>query len=76
MSQSSNAFPCRECGAQLPATAPQCVDCGCKAPFACQECGKAISAVTLGTKRSHKYPYGAFSREGMPLCADHRITRR
>jgi hypothetical protein len=34
-----------------------------------------ISAVTLATKRSHKYPYGAFSREGMPLCPDHRITR-
>ncbi|MCC2669291.1 MAG: hypothetical protein K0Q72_1762 [Armatimonadetes bacterium] len=75
MSQSQTTFSCRECGAQVPATAAQCAGCGCKAPFACQECAKAISAVTLGAKRSHKYPYGAYSREGMPLCADHRITR-
>jgi hypothetical protein len=75
MSQPQTAFRCRECSAEVPATAAQCASCGCKAPFACQECGKAISSVTLATKRSHKYPYGAYSREGMPLCPDHRITR-
>jgi hypothetical protein len=56
-------------------TAAACPSCGCKAPFACAECGKAVSAVTLGVKRSHKYPYGPYTREGQPLCADHRITR-
>ena len=75
MSQSQTAFRCRECNAEVPATAPQCPECGCKAPFACAECGKAVSAVTLAAKRSHKYPYGAYSREGLPLCPDHRITR-
>lgn len=68
-------FPCRECKAPVSATAASCASCGCKAPFACTECGKAISAVTLGVKRSHKYPHGAYTPEGQPLCADHRITR-
>jgi len=31
--------------------------------------------VTLGVKRSRKYPHGAFSPEGKPLCAEHRLTR-
>lgn len=75
MSQTQVTFSCRECGAEVTVGAAQCPACGCKAPFACTECGKAISSVTLGAKRSHKYPHGAFSPTGQPLCADHRITR-
>ena len=75
MSQTQATFSCRECGAAVAVGATQCPACGCKAPFACAECGKAISSVTLGVKRSHKYPYGAFAPTGLPLCADHRLTR-
>lgn len=75
MSQTQATFTCRECGASVAAGASQCPGCGCKAPFACAECGKAISSVTLGVKRSHKYPYGAYAATGLPLCADHRLTR-
>lgn len=75
MNQTQASFPCRECGTAVATAAAQCPACGCKAPFACAECGKAISSVTLGVSRSHKYPYGAFSPAGEPLCADHRLTR-
>lgn len=75
MNPSQATFSCRECGAAITTSASQCNSCGCKAPFACAECGKALSAVSLAVKRSHKYPYGAYSAQGEPLCADHRITR-
>lgn len=75
MPEPRSAFACRECGAPVALTASSCPACNCKAPFACVECSKAVSAVTLGVTRSRKYPYGAFSAEGQPLCAEHRITR-
>lgn len=75
MSQTQAKFSCRDCKAEVLVGATQCPKCGCKAPFACAECGKAISSVTLGVKRSHKYPYGSYSASGLPLCADHRFTR-
>lgn len=75
MPEPRSAFACRECGAPIALTASSCASCNCKAPFACVECSKAVSAATLGVKRSHKYPHGAFSPAGQPLCAEHRLTR-
>jgi hypothetical protein len=69
------SLPCRECGTPVSADLNECPACRCRAPFGCDVCGSAVSALSLGMRVSHYHPYGSYSEDGMPLCHRHRRTR-
>jgi hypothetical protein len=69
------SLPCRECGQTVPRDADKCPGCKCRRPFVCVECGRELGTLTVYIARSKKYPHGGFSREGQPLCHEHRLTR-
>lgn len=74
LAQDQIALPCRSCGSPAPHHRSQCPDCGSRTPYACAECEKPLSALSLGLTPTPKHPYGAYSESGEPLCHEHRLT--
>lgn len=66
---------CRECGNPVRHNRERCPSCGCRSPYSCASCAKVLSSYTLRVRRSGKYPLGSYTREGLPLCREHRLTR-
>jgi hypothetical protein len=74
ISQDEAILTCRNCGTPVPGHLSQCAQCGSRTPYACEECAKPLSALSLGLSPTPRHPYGAYSESGGPLCHEHRLT--
>ena len=66
---------CRNCGAPISKVSARCRACDCAVPYSCAECNRPLSWISLNLPPSATHPWGALTRDGRPVCHEHRITR-